>query len=161
MYSIVSTDPDGARDAVLESLLRRVYVDGGFTEAAVADTAVRATEVRARGEVLVARGAGDAVLGMIVVVAGGSPASRYARSGEAELRLLCVEPRVRRSGIGRALVMAALETARGKGARRAVLWTQSSMSAAQRLYTCLGFTRVPTLDFSRGERTFIVFERPI
>jgi ribosomal protein S18 acetylase RimI-like enzyme len=159
--SISSIDRDGVLDAALETLLRRVYVDGGFTEAGVAGAAFRAANVRARGEVLVACNAEGQLLGTVVVVAGGSAASRFAGPGEAELHLLCVQPEAQRSGIGRALVMAALDAARLKGAQRVILWTQPSMSAAQRLYARLGFERVPPLDFSRGERMFLVFTRPI
>ena len=42
-----------------------------------------------------------------------------------------------------------------------ILWTQPSMTAARRLYEKNGFERVPALDFSRGEREFLVFARPI
>jgi hypothetical protein len=40
-----------------------------------------------------------------------------------------------------------------------ILWTQSSMSSAQRLYERSGFERVPERDFERSGRRFLVFER--
>jgi ribosomal protein S18 acetylase RimI-like enzyme len=58
-------------------------------------------------------------------------------------------------------VEAAIDTARESGATRMILWTQSSMRVAQRLYVKHGFERVPRLDFSRGARWFQVFARPI
>lgn len=80
---------------------------------------------------------------------------------QAELPLLCVHPQTRGHGIGAALVDAAVRAARKGGASRMILWTQSSMTVARRLYEENGFERVPALDFSRGEREFLVFARPI
>jgi ribosomal protein S18 acetylase RimI-like enzyme len=75
--------------------------------------------------------------------------------------LLCVHPDTQGCGIGSALVEAAIEVAREAGATRMILWTQPSMTAAQRLYAKHGFERIPRLDFSWGDRSFLVFARPI
>ena len=66
----------------------------------------------------------------------------------AALRMLGVDPSVRRAGIGRALVEASMEAARVRGKRRFILRTTSRMTSAQRLYESMGFHRDPSLDMS-------------
>ena len=156
-YSIEPLDASGRFDRELESLLKMVYVGGGFTEPSLADSSFNGASVRARGDVLVAKDSSGTLLGSVVVVASDSPARRFAVSGEAELHLLCVHPDQRGRGIGSALVSAALETACRSGATRMILWTQPTMTAAHALYQRHNFTRVPELDFSRGPRSFRVF----
>ncbi len=69
----------------------------------------------------------------------------------AVLRMLGVEPAVRRAGIGRALVEASMDAARARGRRRFILRTTSRMKNAQRLYESMGFRRDPSLDMSFPE----------
>jgi ribosomal protein S18 acetylase RimI-like enzyme len=69
----------------------------------------------------------------------------------AALRMLGVDPAVRRAGIGRALVEASMEAARARGKRRFILRTTSRMTSAQRLYESMGFRRDPGLDMSFPE----------
>jgi ribosomal protein S18 acetylase RimI-like enzyme len=66
----------------------------------------------------------------------------------AALRMLGVDPSVRRAGIGRALVEASMEAARARGKGRFILRTTSRMTSAQRLYQSMGFRRDPSLDMS-------------
>ena len=159
--AIVPLDSTGRSDRDLEDLLTLVYVGGGFTEPSLADSLFAAASVRARGNVLVARDDHGHLLGGVVMVPPGSPACRFAAAGEAELHLLCVRPDQQGRGIGSALVSAAIDAARAGGATRMILWTQSSMTVAQALYAKHGFSRLPGLDFARGERRFQVFARQI
>jgi ribosomal protein S18 acetylase RimI-like enzyme len=144
----------------IESLLREVYVDGGFTESTVADTSFEAPAVFKRGHVLIARDLETQELaGMVIVVPAISSSRRFATSGEVEMHLLAVAPAFRRMGVGDLLVTSTLESARAAGARTMILWTQSSMTDAQRLYERHRFERTPFRDFEKSGRQFLVFER--
>jgi ribosomal protein S18 acetylase RimI-like enzyme len=144
----------------IESLLRQVYVDGGFTESAIADSMFAATAVFSRGRVLIARDLETKKLaGMVIVVPAASNARRFAIDGEVEMHLLAVSPAFRRMGVGDLLVTSALESARADSARRMILWTQPSMTDAHRLYQRHRFERTPGRDFEKAGRLFLVFER--
>jgi DNA-binding MarR family transcriptional regulator/GNAT superfamily N-acetyltransferase len=57
----------------------------------------------------------------------------------ARLRLLYVEPQARGLGLGRKLVSECTEFAKGAGYKRIVLWTQSALTAARKLYVDEGY----------------------
>jgi ribosomal protein S18 acetylase RimI-like enzyme len=96
---------------------------------------------------------------MVIVVTPDSPARKIAAQDEAEMHLLAVAPEHRSAGVGRALVEAAVQSARSKGFGKMVLWTQPTMKDAHRLYERAGFTRAPARDFENAGRSFWVFER--
>ncbi|HET6506287.1 MAG TPA: helix-turn-helix domain-containing GNAT family N-acetyltransferase [Baekduia sp.] len=79
-----------------------------------------------------------------IATAGGAPAGcvlsvRGDEPGDAKLRLLLVEPWARGLGVGGTLIDAVVADARANGDRRVVLWTNSPLTAARRLYDRRGF----------------------
>jgi ribosomal protein S18 acetylase RimI-like enzyme len=66
--------------------------------------------------------------------------------GQANLRVLAVDPAARGCGVGRRLVEACLQVARRAGKEVATLHTTDEMAAAQRIYRSLGFQRDPSHD---------------
>jgi GNAT superfamily N-acetyltransferase len=70
----------------------------------------------------------------------------------SKLRLLIVHPKARGLGLGRRLTRACIRFARRTGYRKIVLWTQSHLAAARRIYQSEGFRRVsrkPHRSFGR------------
>jgi len=68
----------------------------------------------------------------------------------AKLRLLIVDPSARGLGLGRRLTRACVRFARRAGYRKIVLWTQSHLLAARRIYEGEGFRKV----FEEKHRSF-------
>jgi ribosomal protein S18 acetylase RimI-like enzyme len=151
---------DCPTDEELEQLLRRAYVDGGFTAEDVAKDMLSATAVRRRGELLVAiEHSTNQFMGTVTLVPAGAKALKIATGDtEGELHLLAVLPERRNHGIGRKLVAAALERARRARLARVILWTQPTMHAALRLYAAAGFIRCPERDFCKEGRDFLVMQ---
>lgn len=89
----------------------------------------------------------DRLLGAATLAAPGSPYADLAGPDEVELRMLAVAREARRRGVGEALVSDAAARARTAGAAALVLSTVDGVMAdAQRLYTRLGFHRLPDRD---------------
>ncbi|HWA54687.1 MAG TPA: GNAT family N-acetyltransferase [Solirubrobacterales bacterium] len=102
-------------------------------------------KARAAGKMLVA-GAPGRALGVVVVVAPGTPGMAVARGEEAELCLLAVSSTERGKGMGRALVQRCTDVAREKGWPAIALWSRPYQTAAHRLYESLGYRRQPDRD---------------
>ena len=92
-----------------------------------------------------------------------TPYSRVAVPGEAEIRLLAVDPDEQGSRLGEALMRASLEAALEWGADALVLDTGALNRRAQALYERLGFERVPERDAiaSTGDVDAVVFRFPL
>jgi ribosomal protein S18 acetylase RimI-like enzyme len=109
------------------------------------DVALRA----ASATVLVAvDGDTGAILGGVTLAFHGSAMAQLAGPGEAEIRMLAVDPGAQGRGVGSALAVACVERARTEeGTKRVVLCSQQAMTTAHRLYARLGFERAPELDW--------------
>jgi len=78
------------------------------------------------------------------------PGTRYAelsKPGEAEFRMLAVDPAAQRRGVARALVRACVERASAAGCGSLVICTRDRNTAAFALYDRFGFVREPALDW--------------
>lgn len=95
--------------------------------------------------VLVARLDGRPV-GHAAVVVGPSPMSDHDEPLESSLRMVAVLPSAQGHGVGRALIVEAMEVSRRAGRPLMRLYTQSFMQAAQHIYESLGFHRDPARD---------------
>ncbi len=104
------------------------------------DTAIR---VSSGAHVLVAVVDGR-VLGSATYVDG--PLIENPAAGDAEFRMLAVDPVAQGRGVGEALVQACLERARARGRARVAIYSMAFMPAAHRLYARLGFVRRPDRD---------------
>lgn len=109
----------------------------------LSDAARRAEQA----ELLVAITAEGEVLGSVTVTPPGSAFAEISRDGELEFRMLSTAPAARGRGVGEALAKAVVGRARELGARRVVLCSLESMTTAHRLYTRLGFARIPDRDW--------------
>jgi ribosomal protein S18 acetylase RimI-like enzyme len=109
----------------------------------LADVTARAEH----GEVLVAV-SGAKVLGSVTFVLPGSRYAELSGPGEAEFRMLAVDPVAQGRRIGEALVRACLDRATELGCTAVVICARDFSVPAHRLYERLGFVRVPELDWS-------------
>ena len=89
-----------------------------------------------------------AIVGTVTVTPEGSAWREIGRTGEGEFRMLAVAPAARGQGVGAALTQLVLERFRGAGSHAIVLSSLSAMTTAHRVYTRLGFVRLPERDWS-------------
>ncbi|MBB5116078.1 GNAT family N-acetyltransferase [Micromonospora echinospora] len=112
----------------------------------LADVATRART----GEVLVAvDDTTGQVLGAVTFVLPGTPYAELAGPGEAEFRMLAVDPAAQGRGAGAALAAACVARAAELGCTAVVICVRAGKAAnAHRLYDRLGFVRLPEKDWS-------------
>jgi ribosomal protein S18 acetylase RimI-like enzyme len=121
-------------------------VPGGTTTPGYEDT-LRDVAARVRdAEVLVAVDAEGTLLGGITYVPGPGRYAEFGGEDEAGIRMLAVSPAAQRGGVGRRLVAECIERAGAAGRARIILHTTTAMTAAQALYTSLGFEPAPHRD---------------
>lgn len=80
---------------------------------------------------------------------------------EFELARMAVDPRYRGRGIGRALGLAALDKALGRGARLVHILSNTALTPATSLYRSLGFRIVRTGKHPEYSRGNVVMEKPL
>lgn len=102
----------------------------------------------AGGELYVAVDGDGEVLGAVTFVLHGSPYAELSGPGEAEFRMLAVDPAAQGRGAGEALARACVDRAKELGCKAVVICTRDFAVPAQRLYARLGFVREPELDWS-------------
>jgi len=109
--------------------------------------------------VLIARLDGRPV-GHAAVVIGPSPMSDHDEPDESSLRMVAVLPEMQGRGVGRALIVAAMQASRRAGRPIMRLYTQPFMKAAQHIYESLGFRRAPARDhwIARHQMQLIAYE---
>lgn len=115
----------------------------GHYAAVLADVASRA----AAGEVFVAHDRAGEILGSVTLVLPGTPYAELSGPGEAEFRMLAVDPVAQGRGVGEALVRVCVRRASELSATALVICVRDFAEPARRLYTRLGFLRAPELDW--------------
>jgi GNAT superfamily N-acetyltransferase len=98
----------------------------------------------AEAELLVAVDHGR-LLGTVTFVPAGGPLGEIGRPGEAEFRMLAVDPAAQGRGVGTALLRHVVDESAGRGI---VCSSLPEMRAAHRVYERLGFRRDPERDWS-------------
>ncbi|MFC0529253.1 GNAT family N-acetyltransferase [Phytohabitans kaempferiae] len=136
-------------DAIARVSVAAYEADGQLKDevsyaATLADVASRAVD----GEIYVAVDEGDAVLGAVTFVLPGSTYAELSGPGEAEFRMLAVDPVAQGRGVGEALARACVRRAVELECTAVVICTRDFAAPAQRLYARLGFVRQPQLDWS-------------
>ena len=102
------------------------------------------------------------VLGSVTFARPGSRWAELARPGEAEFRMLGVDPAHRGLGVGAALIEWCLDRARQAGCSSLVMCSMDEMTTAHRLYDRMGFVRRPDLDWVPEPGVLLLgFHRPL
>ena len=135
-----------AEYAALGELTATTYLADGLTGEGYAATLRDVAGRAASSTVLVALLDGQLVGGITAVTQGG-PFAEGTDPGTAVLRMLATERAARGAGVGRLLVVTAIDLAREHGCVAVRLSTQPTMTAAHRLYERLGFVRTPEADW--------------
>ncbi|MCW1250407.1 GNAT family N-acetyltransferase [Acaricomes phytoseiuli] len=91
---------------------------------------------------------GPVLVGAVTLAQHGEPYAEIAQPGELEVRMLVVDPQRQGAGIGRAMMRAIIDDARGRPGLHAVsLTTGETWLVAHALYRSLGFQRQVERDW--------------
>lgn len=153
---------DGPEDARAFKELNEEWISGLFVlepaDRRILDDPEGAIVARG-GQVLIARQADPAsaeILGCVALVPSGAAPGTY------ELSKMTVAPAHRGAGVGRAILLAALEHARRLGGTRLFLGSSRRLADAVHLYESVGFRHVPVselgpLPYARAD-VFMVYD---
>lgn len=142
---------DPAELARIGTLTFDAYATDGFVadHDAYADHLRDAADRAAQAELYVALDeAGSTLLGTVTFCPEGSSYRELAAPGEAEFRMLAVDPEARGLGVGEALVRLCIERAEELGYHALVLCSMPGQRRAHRIYERIGFRRTPDLDWA-------------
>ena len=146
----------GPTDAgLLGRMLAEFNLEYGETEPPAEQVAALAGPQLTSGEVAVVFGPGDPPAGFAQLRFRGS---LYEAGPDACLEELWVRPAFRGAGLGRALLEAAMDVARARGATRIDLNTSVTDEAARALYEACGFTNE---ELGPGGPSMLYYERDL
>jgi ribosomal protein S18 acetylase RimI-like enzyme len=135
-------------DAVGELTVRAYAADGYLTSDDPYVAELRAAQDRSvEAELLVAIAEDGTLLGTVTFTLPGSPWAEISRPGEAEFRMLAVDPQARGRGVGGALAQWCVDRAREQDCAAVALSSLAEMHAAHRIYRRMGFVREPERDW--------------
>lgn len=159
-FKIEATNCLDFSDAELAALLKEVYVGEGYVGAEQAETLFEAAAIRSRGKIITASHImRKSLAGLVIMVPPTSSARKLAKEDEVEVHLLAVKKDYRNNNLGHRLMSELIVQAQNEGYKKIILWTQSSMIAAQNLYLKLGFVHESNfeakgIDFYLYTRSF-------
>lgn len=145
---ILPAEHDALGEVSIRSYLQGGLLLGGLADPYTPDLRDVALRAAAAHVLVAADGESGAILGGVTLAFHGSAMAQLAGPGEAEIRMLAVDPTAQGRGVGSALAAACVERARAAdGTKRVVLCSQQAMTTAHRVYARLGFERAPDLDW--------------
>lgn len=148
--------------AAAGEVVLRAYTADGHDVGGYARTLLDAADRARDAEVAVAVDDAGRVVGSVTFALAGSRWAELAQPGEAEFRMLGVDPDRRGLGIGARLIEWCLERGRQTGSTAIVMCSMDEMTTAHRLYDRLGFVRRPDLDWVPEPGVLLLgFHRPL
>lgn len=135
VFKVQSPEDLNATVSLFEQYVQSLGIDLSFQDLATEMSRMPGKYGPPRGVLLLARDVEDEAVGCV----GLRP---FAKSGHCEMKRLYVHPNGRRLGVGRELVQAVIQEAKGFGYEAMLLDTLSTMESAKALYKSLGFVEV-------------------
>jgi GNAT superfamily N-acetyltransferase len=121
--------------------------DGHLSPGSGYEPTLRGLGADGTGHVLVAVQDDGSLVGTVMLQVWPQVGQLVTSPDEAEIRALAVLPEARGAGLGRALLTAIMDRAVRVQVKQLLLFTQTGMKAAHRLYEQAGFTRLPDRDW--------------